>query len=911
MSHPATRSVFILLFLSALGGLSAEESAKSIVYYRFSPFHCAADTNLESQIEENMKTSLAEAGLTPVARSERGASLSEQDPSIKFVLTGYYRKQENRLILYSQIYDPASGLVIDAISIGDEERSAPGLKLPEDELRVDSIQAIRLLMRKTILRLVSNPQRRERRENINENLLSTPLGQEIRFPVSGEDVTAQTEEVFKMLENQQVVTSSSRPTTIRESPSAIYVITSTQIHERGYRTLVDALQDIPGFDIIHVYGVFPDLIHQRGLVGNNQRTLLYINGVPDNNITENAILGGSSRFPLNNVRRIEVVSGPASALYGANAFNGVINIITEDGSENTGNIIEGSAGAYNSGLRNPGASATITFRGHGEEMEDFTYGVSAYFYRTAGPNFGGIGRLDKPSVDPNDAVYNTSTKLCGGICVPDSKSVGYYWTPFYTNSREDTYNITASFRKGNFRFQTVNWQYLQGDGTFANATQQIDTNQFGFKGSSWDFRNNSAMAGYLFPISSKLSLDSEGTIRHTEVLSSGHEQAPNVYGPYSVYAPYDVTSTNGYSRPDYSTDIKEKLHWQASSNLTTTVGIEGTHQVVPRGYGSDLRVRYSNFAGFIEQTWRPIQSISLVAGYRYDNNSIYGSASTPRLSAVWTISPNLTVKAMAGTGFRAPTAFELYGATNQRLNNLQLTSEKLRSYELGVSGRFLKRFYFSSSAYYNVISDLILEVETNQPNPNNVGTNWNQFQNVGHARIYGLESQGDFQISDFLSVFLNYTVNHGVYEDLPLKLTSSPSTKGRVGDEYALDLFSSVSGRNYVPSHGPIPGIAPNRVNAGLTFRFFHYLTAHVGFNYADIRRNIATDPVRTTKGYLVSSLNIRWQKENGFFCQLLVRNLSNEQFFDPGIRTATGAYYPTQQPLELRNIWLSAGYKF
>jgi len=114
-----------------------------------------------------------------------------------------------------------------------------------------------------------------------------------------------------------------------------------------------------------------------------------------------------------------------------------------------------------------------------------------------------------------------------------------------------------------------------------------------------------------------------------------------------------------------------------------------------------------------------------------------------------------------------------------------------------------------------------------------------------------------------------------------------------------------------VPSHGPIPGIAPNRVNAGLTFRFFHYLTAHVGFNYADIRRNIATDPVRTTKGYLVSSLNIRWQKENGFFCQLLVRNLSNEQFFDPGIRTATGAYYPTQQPLELRNIWLSAGYKF
>ena len=137
------------------------------------------------------------------------------------------------------------------------------------------------------------------------------------------------EEDFFKLEDNIVITASRKVQKVSEAPASVYVITDKQIRARGYRTLVDALHDVPGFDFQHTYGVYPELIHQRGLVGENNRTLVYVDGVPDNNINENAVLAGTIRFPLNNVARIEIVSGPASALYGANAFNGIINIITK------------------------------------------------------------------------------------------------------------------------------------------------------------------------------------------------------------------------------------------------------------------------------------------------------------------------------------------------------------------------------------------------------------------------------------------------------------------------------------------------------------------------------------------------------------------------------------------------------
>jgi outer membrane cobalamin receptor len=273
--------------------------------------------------------------------------------------------------------------------------------------------------------------KKERDELLKEKGKEIPEAKESDNSSDTKTRLKQEEDFFKLEENI-VTTASRKEQKISDAPAAIYIITDKQIRERGYRTLIDALSDIPGFDIIHNYGIFPELIHQRGLVGNNQRTLLYIDGIPDNNLTEGAILGGSIRFPLNNAQRIEVVSGPASALYGANAFNGIINIITKDGKTNPGNHVDITHGYWEGNFRNPGTS--LSFSTRNSTSTGVGYNIGGYYYNTQGPNFGDTRRLDKPNVNPNDASYALEKNACGGTCTPDGRSVGSYWTPGFNVS---------------------------------------------------------------------------------------------------------------------------------------------------------------------------------------------------------------------------------------------------------------------------------------------------------------------------------------------------------------------------------------------------------------------------------------------------------------------------------------------
>ena len=117
---------------------------------------------------------------------------------------------------------------------------------------------------------------------------------------------------------------------LRNVPVFAVVITRQQIEERGYASLLDVLHDVPGFDIIHVNGLYPQLVHQRGLRGNNNRTLVFVDGILIQNLYEMNMLGTALDYDLSNVQQIEIIYGPASALYGSNAVTGIINIRTRE-----------------------------------------------------------------------------------------------------------------------------------------------------------------------------------------------------------------------------------------------------------------------------------------------------------------------------------------------------------------------------------------------------------------------------------------------------------------------------------------------------------------------------------------------------------------------------------------------------
>ena len=131
----------------------------------------------------------------------------------------------------------------------------------------------------------------------------------------------------------QITSVSKKPENIKEAPATVMVITEEEIAQRGYVDLEAMLSDLPGFDISRMLGITYSNIYQRGYRSNStDRTLFLIDGVEENSLWSNTA-SISRQYPITNIKRVEVIYGPASTMYGANAFVGVINVITKNPEE--------------------------------------------------------------------------------------------------------------------------------------------------------------------------------------------------------------------------------------------------------------------------------------------------------------------------------------------------------------------------------------------------------------------------------------------------------------------------------------------------------------------------------------------------------------------------------------------------
>ena len=124
---------------------------------------------------------------------------------------------------------------------------------------------------------------------------------------------------------------SKRNEDIDHAPATMFIITAKDILDRGYQDVETIFHDIPGFDVTTSFGISYSNLYQRGYRSPSftERTMVMIDGVEDNDIWSNAALI-AKQYPVSSIKRVEVIYGPASTIYGANAFCGVINIVTKD-----------------------------------------------------------------------------------------------------------------------------------------------------------------------------------------------------------------------------------------------------------------------------------------------------------------------------------------------------------------------------------------------------------------------------------------------------------------------------------------------------------------------------------------------------------------------------------------------------
>lgn len=164
----------------------------------------------------------------------------------------------------------------------------------------------------------------------------------------------------KSQEKEVVVTASRRESDVLDVPSAVTVVTGRQIKESGATNIVEVVQKQPGFFAQgQNKGAYDQIVDIRGYnngTGNGQRTLVLVDGRKTNSV-DGAFTDWAS-IPIENIERVEIVRGPASALYGDGALAGVVNIITKKGGKEGFSSMSLSGGAWRTYRAGAGAGGS-------------------------------------------------------------------------------------------------------------------------------------------------------------------------------------------------------------------------------------------------------------------------------------------------------------------------------------------------------------------------------------------------------------------------------------------------------------------------------------------------------------------------------------------------------------------------
>ena len=172
----------------------------------------------------------------------------------------------------------------------------------------------------------------------------------------------------------QVTSASKKSESLSEAPAAIYVLTSEAIRERGFTTLPEALRTVPGLYVVQTNS-HSWQVSTRGFSGIDNRKMLVL---VDGRSVYSPIFGGVfwdlEDIPLENIDRVEVIRGPGGTLWGANAVNGVINIVTKEADRTQGVTVSTSVDA------DTGYTAFTQYGGRvGNNFNYRVYGKASYW----------------------------------------------------------------------------------------------------------------------------------------------------------------------------------------------------------------------------------------------------------------------------------------------------------------------------------------------------------------------------------------------------------------------------------------------------------------------------------------------------------------------------------------------------
>lgn len=475
-----------------------------------------------------------------------------------------------------------------------------------------------------------------------------------------------------------VVTATRTETPLSQIASSITVISAEEIEKKQQFMVLDVLRSIPGV-VITQSGPLGSQGSVRMRGTDNRHTLVLIDGIEYRDAS--TIGGGPDLANLNidNIERIEVVRGPQSVLYGSDAIGGVINIITKKESSQPQAYASIEGGSYKTWRETAGFSV----------MTDVTTSSIA-ISRTDSDGFSSYN--EKDGFTEKDGYGSTNISFNVGVIPSD----------FFT------INMNLRLIDSSYDFDTGIYDeffnYVRADTDAKVETLEV--------------------AG------------------RTEVVLNLIDNKLDMVGGVSI-TNTDRETTGTYDNYQYDGRvIKFDLlsHYNVNDNNTLTAGIETEKEEYSSSYGDAGKVRSS--AAFFQDQFN-FKKFSAAVGLRHDEHDEFGGKTTWRIAPTYIINKIASrLKASVGTGFKAPSLFQLY---NPYGGNENLEPETSFGWDIGVEQSLFKRSLIIDVSYFhNDIDDYI---------------DWfgSEYQNINKLKTKGLESFISWYPSVFFDIQLSYT----------------------------------------------------------------------------------------------------------------------------------------------------------
>ena len=659
-----------------------------------------------------------------------------------------------------------------------------------------------------------------------------------------------------------IATGTPRP--VFQSAAVTSVVTYDQIKSMGATELHEVLETIPGVHASLQPNSYDYSYSIRGIANaTNSEVLILLNGT---RITTpfGGTLNSGTEIPREAVQRVEVIRGPGSALYGADAFAGVINIITKKAKDINGRALGVRAGDHG------------TQSGWGQQSAEWAgwdIATSLQYQHTDGDS----GRRVNA-----DAATGTGASNAPGAM----------------NTNYETYNGHLNLQRKHWDIGF--WAFNNNFGARAGAAGALDPNGVGnnqqylgdvrFSTEDWlDDWELTAHASYLqadfqgqfqlFPNNAVLPIGTKGNINLANDPSNLNIRFSNGVntdlGRIEKIPSLELSSIYK-GLDDHILRFSSALRYeQISANQSSNYGFGSLN-----GIGGPLMNITGTPFVYLPNTHRTVGSLvaqdewqiaadwHLTAGVRYDHYSDFGGTFNPRAALVWDINKQLTSKLLYGKAFRAPNFSEQFTQNNPVvLGNPNLKPETINTYEWALNYRPLSSLSTGVNVYYYQINNLIAQVANS-----GAGTAAYSYQNSGNQNGYGSELEFNWQWSEQWNVKGNYAWQHAINE------TSNNNVTG-------------------VPAH---------HIYTALVWNFLPQWQLQPQLNWIGGRTGIA-GVNQQLSNYETIDLTLRGKKLFGHLnLAASLRNAFDTKYYEP-----SGLQLPTTLPMPGRSFYLEASVNF